>query len=380
VRTPLDRRLFLALLLAAPLAACRPGPALSGEAIVFVVGPLSGDQAEGGQSMVGGARLKAEEVNRAGGVLGGRRVVVRALNDEADEDVALAVANQIAAAVREGQPVLGVVGHYNSGPTAAALPVYRDLGLVVVTPSASNPQLSRSGVETFFRVCATDATQGPRAARFLVERGWRRILLAHTTNAYGRGLAAEFAAGVQQAGGQLAATISLRPDAPSFAEHLPAVRTAAAEAIFFAGDFPDGITFVREVRRAGIASPILVSDANFVDQFVDELGTLAEGVLISTITPDPRVVAPREWFTAFQQLEQRNPGIDSTTGYSAMEVLLAGVQRANRSNGREIANAIRSLDITSLVGRIQYDQNGDLLDQRIFFYTVEGGRFRQLSV
>ncbi|GIW08803.1 MAG: branched chain amino acid ABC transporter substrate-binding protein [Dehalococcoidia bacterium] len=380
MKTLLDRRLFLAVLASAPLAACRTGPTFPGEAIVFVVGPLSGDQAEGGQSMAGGARLKAEEVNSAGGVLGGRRVVVRALNDEADEAVAVDVANEIAATVRAGQTVLGVVGHYNSGPTAAALPIYRELGLVVVTPSASNPQLSRSGIETFFRVCATDATQGPRAARYLVDRGWQRVVLAHTTNAYGQGLATEFTAGLQQAGGQLAATIALRPDAPSFAEHLATVQNANPQVIFFAGDFPDGITFVREVRRAGINVPILVSDANFVDQFVDELGALAEGVIISTITPDPRVVAPREWFNAFQRLEQRNPGIDSTTGYSAMDVLLAGVQRANRSDGREIARAIRTLEMTSLVGRIQYDPNGDLVDQRVFFYTVEGGRFRQLPV
>ncbi|MCS6800468.1 MAG: branched-chain amino acid ABC transporter substrate-binding protein [Chloroflexota bacterium] len=375
----IGRRYFLFAAAAAALAACQRGPQFSGEAIVFVVGPLSGEQAEGGQSMLGGARLKAEEVNQAGGVLGGRRVAVRPLNDEADEAAAVEAAKQVAAAVQAGQTVLGVIGHYNSGPTAAALPIYRDLGLVVVTPSASNPALSRAGVETFFRVCATDATQGPRAARYLVERGWRRVALVYTTNTYGQGLAAEFASGLQQAGGQLAAAIALRPDAPSFAEQLPALRGAAAQAIFFAGDFPDGITFVREARRAGITTPILASDANFVDQFIDELGALAEGILISTITPDPRVVASPAWFAAFRQLEQRNPGIDATTGYSAMEVLLTGVQRANRADGRAIASAIRSLDIQSLVGRIQYDANGDLLEQRVFFYIVEGGRFRQLT-
>ncbi|MFN8534854.1 MAG: branched-chain amino acid ABC transporter substrate-binding protein [Dehalococcoidia bacterium] len=375
----LDRRLFLTLLAAAPLAACRTGSSLSGEAIVFVAGPMSGDQAEGGQSMAGGARLKADEVNRAGGVLNGKRVVVRTLNDEADEAVAVEAAREVEKAIRAGATVLGVIGHYNSGPTAAALPIYRDLGVVVVTPSASNPQLTRSGVQTFFRVCATDATQGPRAANFLVERGWQRVALVHTTNAYGEGLATEFSTGLQAAGGQVAVNLSLKPDAPSFAEHLPALRTAAAQAIFFAGDFPDGITFVREVRKAAITTPILVSDANFVDQFVDELGSNAEGVLISTITPDPRVVAPREWFSSFQNLEQRNPGIDSTTGYSAMDVLLSGVQKANRPDGREIAGAIRALDMNSLVGRVKYDPNGDLVEQRVFFYQVEGGRFRQLT-
>jgi branched-chain amino acid transport system substrate-binding protein len=91
------------------------------------------------------------------------------------------------------------------------------------------------------------------------------------------------------------------------------------------------------------------------------------------------VVASKEWFAAFQQLEQRNPGIDATTSYSAMDVLLAGVQRANSASGAAIAEAIRSLEFTSLVGRIAYDSNGDLREQRVFFYRVEGGRFRQLA-
>ncbi|MCL6646921.1 MAG: branched-chain amino acid ABC transporter substrate-binding protein [Chloroflexi bacterium] len=372
-------RMLLGGLLLLALASCRSAPSFSGEAIVFVVGPLSGEQAEGGQSVAGGARLRAEEVNRAGGVLGGRRVVVRALNDQADEALAVEAAQEVARGVRDGATVLGVVGHYNSGTTAAALPLYRDLGLVVVTPSASNPQLSRAGIKTFFRVCATDATQGPMAARFLVDQGWRRIALVHTTNAYGLGLADEFFAGLQQASGQVVLALPLPPGERSFAQHLPALRAANPDAIFFAGDYPDGITFVRELRQAGLPTPLLASDGNFVDQFIDELGALAEGVLISTITPDPRVVAPKEWFAAFQQLEQRNPGIDATTGYSAMDVLLAGVQRANSASGAAIAEAIRSLEFTSLVGRIAYDSNGDLREQRVFFYRVEGGRFRQLA-
>jgi len=113
--------------------------------MIYVAAPLSGDQADGGQSVLGGVRKRADEANRAGGVLGGKKVVVRGLDDQADEDVAVEVAHQVEQAIRAGETVLGVVGHYNSGPTARAMEVYRQLNLVVITPSSSNPDLTRKG-------------------------------------------------------------------------------------------------------------------------------------------------------------------------------------------------------------------------------------------
>jgi len=366
----------VAVILAAlvTLASCTGSPKLSGEAVIYVAAPLSGDQADGGQSVLGGVRKRADEANRAGGVLGGKKVVVRGVDDQADEEVAAEVAGLIEQAARGGETILGVVGHYNSGPTGKALEIYSKLGLVVVTPSSSNPDLTRKGYATFFRVCATDATQGPFDARFLREQGYQRVALLHTDNEYASGLAKEFKAG----GAQPVVEITMRPEAPSFAPQVGQAKAANPDAIFFAGDYPDGIVLVRELRQAGVAVPILASDANFVDDFVDQLGNLAEGVYISAISPDPRAVATPAWLEEYRALEARNPGIDSTTGYSAADVLIAGVQKAATADGRAVAAAIRNLDLKTLVGRVRYDANGDLTEQRVYVFQIEGGRFRQV--
>src|SRR5512140_3530239 len=113
---------------AVALPGCSGGP--SGEVYVYVAVPLTGDMASRGQEIAGGARLRADEVNRAGGVLG-KKVVVRTVDDGGDEDMAVDAAKQVAAAVKKGEPILGVVGHYNSGATGPALDqVYKDLDVV----------------------------------------------------------------------------------------------------------------------------------------------------------------------------------------------------------------------------------------------------------
>ena len=111
--------LMLALLLAlVALGACgRSAP--EGELTVYVAVPLSGFQANGGQTVLGGARLRAEQANLQGGVLG-RRIVVEAVDDEADSDVATDVAQTVVQDLAGGKDVLGIIGHYNSGQTLAA--------------------------------------------------------------------------------------------------------------------------------------------------------------------------------------------------------------------------------------------------------------------
>jgi len=75
------------------LTACGPAQP-KGEVIVYVAAPLSGFQANGGQTVLGGARLMAERLNQAGGLLG-YRVRVVGIDDESDSDVAVEVAQQI---------------------------------------------------------------------------------------------------------------------------------------------------------------------------------------------------------------------------------------------------------------------------------------------
>ena len=84
------------LLIALILAACNSGGQTPdrGEVYVYVAVPLSGFQANGGQTVLGGVRLAAEEINRNGG-LRGYRVVVRPLDDESDSDVALAIGGRM---------------------------------------------------------------------------------------------------------------------------------------------------------------------------------------------------------------------------------------------------------------------------------------------
>jgi len=359
------------------LAACG-GPSFKGDVTVYVAAPLSGWQAEGGQTVAGGVRLAAERINRAGGLLG-YRVNVVALDDEADSDVAATVARQVAEAVGR-ERVVGVIGHYNSDQTAAGLEVYKDLPIVVITPTATDPSLSAHGYRNFFRVNATDAAQAPADAEFLVrDLGARRIAVVYANNGYGRGLHQEMVSALKALGAEATVEIEIPEGAPSQKPAVDRIAAAKPDAVFLAGYETEGYVLLPELREAGLTMPFMASDGCFLYEFVDGSGTAAEGAYVSGVTPDSRAVADEQWWKDYQAVEKRNPGTYSVAGYAAMTVLAQGVERAKSLDGNRVAQALHEIHYSSLVGPIAYDERGDLKQQNIFIFQVQKGQFVQIK-
>ena len=366
---------LLSLLMLAGCAAPKP----KGQVIVYVAAPLSGWQADGGQTVVGGVRLMAERANAAGGLLG-YQVKVLAADDEADSDVAVTVAEDIRAAMQHGDRVIGVVGHYNSGQTLAAMEVYKDLNLLVVTPTASDVSLTQKGYRNFFRVNATDAAQAPVDAVFLVqELGAKRIALVHANNEYGRGLRDQMVSALRALGVEPLAVMEIREGAPTQSQAVQQLKSLQPDAVFLAGYETEGYILLPELREAGVDVPFMASDGCFLYEFIDGSGPAAEGAYVSGITPDPKRVADQRWWADYQSLEARNPGTYSIAGYSAMEVIAEAIKKAGSFDVAKAADALRGLDFPSLVGRIRYDAAGDLEEQRVYIFRVQDGDFVQVQ-
>ncbi|MCB0152304.1 MAG: branched-chain amino acid ABC transporter substrate-binding protein, partial [Caldilineaceae bacterium] len=221
---------FLAIILVIALAvtaACGGGGAPDrGDVVVYVAVPLSGFQANGGQTILGGVRLAAAEINNAGGLLG-YRVVVRPLDDESDSDVALARTEEVRQAIDSGERVLGVIGHLNSGQTEAAMGVYKDLPIVVVSATASEQSLTERNYENFFRVNANDSVQAQVSADFLVDKlNAGKIAVLYNNTGYGQGLAASLVNDLEAKGVQVPLQIEVEEGQSLYTQEVAQVQSA----------------------------------------------------------------------------------------------------------------------------------------------------------
>ncbi|HEV3364317.1 MAG TPA: ABC transporter substrate-binding protein, partial [Acidimicrobiia bacterium] len=94
---------------------------------------LSGSNAEAGANMLNAARLAADDLNAAGGVLG-RQIEIVSADDGCNPEVATAAAENILAS-----GIVGVAGGFCSGAATPTIPLARMFSAAAVATSGLQP-------------------------------------------------------------------------------------------------------------------------------------------------------------------------------------------------------------------------------------------------
>lgn len=173
-------------LAAVTLALLLPGTAAAGDTIrIGVAGAHSGDLASYGLPTVNAARLVVNEVNARGGI-NGKKIEMLIEDDMCKPELATNTATKL---VSQGVDV--VIGHTCSGATKAALPIYKEAGVILISPSATSPELTQSGqYPNFFRTIASDDRQAkPEVEYVLNVLAAKKVAVIHDKGDYGKGLA-----------------------------------------------------------------------------------------------------------------------------------------------------------------------------------------------
>jgi len=379
-------KFFLCLLvvglLASGLSGCISpirGAPIKGDVVVYVGVPLTGFQANAGQTVLGGVRLAAAEINRSGGLMG-YQVVVRGLDDESDDGVAVENIKTIQDALDKGEKVLGVIGHLNSGQTIAVMEEYSKMPLVVITPTASEQSITQHNYKNFFRANANDGVQADTLARFLAQKlGARSVAVLYNDSTYGTALAQLVKDRLAAANVKVALDLKVKEGQSDFSAELPKVKNAAPDAIFYAG-YETETPYLREALvTGGVTVPMVASDGAFLSVTIDEANGTAEGMYISSFAPSPQAIASPTWFEAYQAVESRNPDTYSVNGYVAMSLLLDAAKKANSLNAGKVADALRANTFKTIIGDLRYQPDGDLVQAKIWVYQVVNNEFKQVD-
>src|SRR5204863_7008229 len=163
-------RLFAIAVMTVMLAATiacerRPGAGGSatstGDILVGMYGSLTGDGASFGQSSVESAQLAVEEMNNAGGLLGGRKIRLLVEDDQSKPDEA---SNAVQKLITQNK-VVAVLGEVASRRSLAAGPVCQRYQTPMISPASTNERVTAIG-DYIFRVCFIDPFQGEVLAKF----------------------------------------------------------------------------------------------------------------------------------------------------------------------------------------------------------------------
>jgi len=346
---------------------------------VAYVGPMTGDYSAFGIDIARGAELAIAE----NPTIGDFEVELVIEDTQGTPEQGAAVANKLAA----DSQIIGVDGHTFSGSTEVAIPIYEDAGIVMISPSATNPPLTELGSQIFNRVAFTDKQQGDSAAAYIYnELGVRKMALMHDGGAYGQGLAELTAEAFKALGGEVVAVEPITPGETDYSAPLAAIAAAGPELVYFGGYSAEGAVLATQMAAAGLDGVYLFGcDGTYGADYLDLAGDSAEGTF-STYVPIPE----SEAFTKFQQDYEAAYGDPqgklspfSPHGHDAMAVLLAAADEVAIEYGdslviprKALADAVRTTsDFPGLTGTISCSDNGECAAASILFMTVENGEW-----
>lgn len=340
-----------------------------------VAGPHSGDLAPYGIPSMRAAQLVVKQINEQGGVLG-KQVELLIQDDQCNPNIATNVATRL---VTDGAHV--VLGHICSGATRAALGIYREAKIPVMSPSATNPPLTQSGeYPNFFRTIASDDMQAKLAVDYAVKTlGVKKVAVLHDRGDYGRGFAEFAKLNLDEQGIEVVMFEGITPGAMDYSSIIQRVRREGADSLIFGGYHPEASKLVTQMERRRVDAVFISDDGVKDDSFLNVAGSAAEGAYMTgpkDLSALPQNIAAVE---AFRSAYGAEPGAFFQEGYAATLALLNAIQKAGSTDYDAVVNALRTEYVETPVGLIKFDAKGDAEGVGFSMFKVESGKFVEMQ-
>ncbi len=368
-RRSLLQALFLTFALGAliPLASCEKAP--QDKFRLGLAAALTGADGTFGSTMIQGAQLAVEEWNARGGVLG-KQIVSVARDDEGKPEKAVTVAQELAS-----QGVGAVVGHFNSGCSIPASSIYSQYGIVQITPSSTNPELTNRGLETVFRNVGRDDQQGAIAGLFMRQKlGMKKIAVLHDKLAFGEGIAREVKRSFEGVGGEVIVFDGMSSTELDFRANIAAIKASGAEGIFWGGMYSQAGPLFNQLRQAGLEIPFVAADGSYSQPLIDTVGANPSKLYL-TYGPDYTKLAAAQPFLAKYHQRYGQEGAYSVYAYDAVNILLTAITDAQTTDAKAVAQKLRTRAFETCLGTVEFDSRGDLKKANFIPWTVRDGRF-----
>lgn len=351
--------------------------ASAGEPIkIGMAGALSGDLASYGLPTARAAELVIKDINAEGGI-NGVPVELLVEDDVCKPEVATNTATKLVSA-----GVKAVIGHICSSATKAALPIYDEANVLVISPSATDSDLTKSGkYPTFYRTIAPNDAQANSIVTFTVDNlKAQKIAIIHDKGDYGKGLAEDARKIIRS--GALATIVlfeGITPGAVDYSAVVQKIKRTRADAVIFGGYHPEASKIVTQMRRKRMKT-LFISDDGVKDKsFTRVAGKYAEGVYATGPADVSANPITRKYRQAYLEKYKAEPGPFFDNAVAAVLALTNSIRVAGSTETAKIAETLRTQATATPFGDIKFDEHGDAIGVGYSLYVVKKRKFVQVD-
>jgi branched-chain amino acid transport system substrate-binding protein len=317
-------------------------------------GPITGPSAATGAQMKNGVDQAVEDINKAGGILG-QKLTASYGDDASDPKQGVSVANNFS-----GEGVKFVIGHYNSGVTIPASEVYKENGILEITPASTNPTVTERNMWNIFRVCGRDDQQGQVAGDYILKHfKGKKIAVVHDKTTYGKGLADEMKKTITKGGMKEVLYEGVNTGEKDYSALVSKIKQANPDLIYWGGLYTEGGLIVRQLRDQGVKAPLMGGDGITSDEFASVGGPGVEGTLM-TYGPDPRNKPQAKKVVEEFRAKKFEPEAYTLYSYAGVQIIKQAAEQAKSLDPKKVADAMHSgMAFHTVLGDISYDKKGD---------------------
>lgn len=346
--------------------------AAGGDILIGEYSSLTGLQATFGTSTHQGIIMAADEVNAAGGI-NGRKVKILTEDDQSKpEEAATAVSKLISQ-----NSVVAILGEVASSASLAAAPICQSNKVPMITPSSTNPEVTKKG-DYIFRTCFTDDYQGPAMADYTATQlGVKTAaILTDVKNDYSVFLGRDFERKFTEDGGKIVAKVSYSNGDSDFRAQLTSIKPSNPQILWVPGYYTDVGQIAQQARDLGITAPLVGGDGWVSPKLVEIGGKALEGCYYANhySYDDPSPIV-RNFVDKYKQRFGNKPDGMAALAYDAMHVLADAMKRAKKLDGPTLRDAIAATKgLQGVTGTINLGPDRNPVGKKIVVEEIKNGQ------
>lgn len=364
---------------AAAAIAVVAGAAMAQDVQVVKIGhvaPMSGGQAHYGKDNANGSMMAVEDLNAQNIVIGGKKIKfeLMAEDDAADPKQGTAVAQKLCDA-----KVAGVVGHLNSGTTIPASKIYNDCGIPHVTGAATNPNLTKPGYKTTYRIIANDNSLGFGLAVYAADTmKLKTVAVIDDRTAYGQGVAEVFKKTALAKGMKVVDEQFTTDKATDFMAILTAIKSKNPDAIFYGGMDAQAGAMLRQMDQLNLSKVKFFGGDGICTTEIIKIASGAkslDGVVCAEGGASiAKMPGGNAWKARYDAKYPAQFQIYSPFTYDATFVLVDAMKRANSTDPKVYTPKLLETNFKGVTANIAFEPNGELKNPSMTLSTYKDGK------